>query len=76
MCIQKTTRAQLLMLSKAFTGNDMYMSDACHLILSKERHIGQFQWWNSCLGVWTIAAVHHARRHEHLSLASNDTVTV
>ena len=50
MCIQKTTRAQLLMLSKAFTGNDMYMSDACHLILSKERHIGQFQWWNSFLG--------------------------
>ena len=30
----------------------MYLntSGVFHLTLNKERHIGQFQWWNSCLG--------------------------
>ncbi len=44
------------------------------LVLSsnKERHIGQFQWWISCLGPWTIAAVNPLRCRELLSLARNE----
>ena len=44
----------------------MYMntSGVFHLTLNKERHIGQFQWWNSFL-----AAVHHLLRCEPLRLA-------
>ena len=44
----------------------MYMntSGVFHLTMNKERHIGQFQWWNSFL-----AAVHHPLRCEHLRLA-------
>ena len=44
----------------------MYMitSGVFHLTMNKERHIGQFQWWNSFL-----AAVHHLLRCEPLRLA-------
>ena len=44
----------------------MYMntSGVFHLTMNKESHIGEFQWWNSCL-----AAVHHLLRCEPLRLA-------
>ena len=47
------------------------IGDAAHLTM-KERHIGKFHVWSSCLAPWTSAAVMPLHRGEHLSLERNE----
>ena len=47
------------------------IGDAAQLTM-KERHIGKFHVWSSCLAPWTSAAVMPLHRGEHLSLERNE----
>ena len=51
------------------------IGDAAQLTM-KERHIGKFHVWSSCLAPWTSAAVMPLHRGEHLSLERNERLVI